>query len=106
MIWPKRISSLLNIDKTCYKIFMSNKQLPVNIPQFITNINIIKRQLSSKFLGITDHNFYSSHIQGIQSKLNKLESFTKSDIASHVELEGKCIKSWCTPLNSYNMVWV
>jgi len=65
----------INIDKTCYSIFHKPNQ---KVPSFLNNIkingNIIKREESTKYLGvlIDDTLSYKNHINDLTTKLTKI----------------------------------
>ena len=71
--WISSNKLILNIDKTEYMIFHSNKNIPHNIESLKIGITIIKDNESIKFISIVvDRQLsWSNHIQNIYNKWNK-----------------------------------
>ena len=63
----------LNLAKTHYIIFHRNKRMPALLPDIKLGDSLIKRELSTKFLGLylDSRLTWKSHINHIQSKINK-----------------------------------
>ena len=78
--WYSDNKLTINMDKTCYTIFHNPKQ---KIPKFLNNIkinkNIIKREATSKYLGILiDETLsFKPHITELLTKLTKITNSFK-----------------------------
>ena len=75
MEWFKLNKLTLNISKTCFIIFRSNRYNSINIPDSITYDNItIFRESQAKYLGLIldEHLNWNAHITDLCNKLKRL----------------------------------